>query len=109
MAPGTALIQQGAGDGDVFVVARGQASVLKDDVEVDRVGPGQLIGERAALYGLPQPATVVATDDLVAIRIPRPAHLAAQASSAEAQVLAHQVAPSYGRVHKRQGTFFSRG
>lgn len=98
VAPGTSIVRQGATDDDVYVVVRGQACVLKGDVEVGRAGPGQVIGELAALYGQPRTATVVAGDDLVVLRITGPAYLAALASSRQAEELAHQVAASYGGV-----------
>ena len=96
LAPGLPLVRQGATDDDVYVVVRGQASVVKDDVEVALAGPGRLVGDVAALYGVPRTATVVAAEDLLALRIPRSAYLAALTSSGEAEELAHQMAASYG-------------
>ena len=98
VAPGMALVEQGGTDTDVYVVVSGQASVMKDNVEVGSATRGQVIGEVAALYGVQRTATVVATEDFVVLRVPAPDYVAALASCQEAEQMAHAVADSYGTV-----------
>jgi NhaP-type Na+/H+ or K+/H+ antiporter len=64
IAPGEVLFEEGAPGRAMHVVARGALSVLKriDDQEVlvDVLGPGDIVGEMALLSASPRGATVVA-------------------------------------------------
>jgi CRP-like cAMP-binding protein/Zn-dependent protease len=59
--PGEALITQGE-PGDLFyVVASGQAEVIRDGTSVGSVGKGRYVGEVALLRNVPRTATVTAS------------------------------------------------
>jgi NhaP-type Na+/H+ or K+/H+ antiporter len=64
IAPGEVLFEEGAPARAMHVVARGALSVLKrvgdQEVLVDVLGPGDIVGEMALLSGSPRGATVVA-------------------------------------------------
>jgi CRP-like cAMP-binding protein len=61
---GTDLVVEGE-DGDaLFVILSGSAVVLRNGVEVNRVGEGSYFGELAILDGSPRSATVRAESDV---------------------------------------------
>lgn len=58
-APGAAVLTQGEQTGLLYVLVAGTVTVLKDDVEVARVGdPGAIFGDLSALLDVPHTATV---------------------------------------------------
>jgi CRP-like cAMP-binding protein len=61
---GIDLIKVGEPGDAMFVILEGEAVVLLDGVELDRVGPGAYFGEMAILDGEPRSATVVAETDV---------------------------------------------
>lgn len=65
---GTDLVVEGEVGDALFVILSGEAVVLRDGVEVNRVGEGSHFGELAILDGSPRSATVrAATDVKVAV------------------------------------------
>lgn len=60
VASGTVLIEQGQLNRHAYVVVSGALSIRIDDARVATVGPGEIVGERAALTHEPANATVVA-------------------------------------------------
>lgn len=66
---GEAVVQQGD-EGDAFyVIVSGTADVRQDDRSIASLGAGDFFGEIALIDGKPRSATVVATDDLVLLRV----------------------------------------
>jgi len=61
---GTDLVREGEPDRDLFVVTRGEASVMQEGKRLGRVGPGEFFGELAFLTGEPRMATVRALTDM---------------------------------------------
>lgn len=57
---GKALTLQGHAGRDFSVIVEGLATVIRDGVEVERLGPGTFFGEHALLRGLPRTADVIA-------------------------------------------------
>jgi CRP-like cAMP-binding protein/Zn-dependent protease len=71
ISPGQPLMEQGQ-EGDAFyAIGSGQVQVVRDDVEVGRVGPGGYVGEIALLEDIPRTATVVAYTPVRAFRLDR--------------------------------------
>lgn len=60
LAEGTVLIEQGQLNRYAYVVLSGALSVRMDDTRIATVGPGEIVGERAAITHEPANATVVA-------------------------------------------------
>jgi len=58
VAEGETLVHQGAGGTDVFLILDGMFVVEVDEVQVGEVGPGAVVGERAALESGNRTATV---------------------------------------------------
>jgi CRP-like cAMP-binding protein len=69
---GEVVIAQGAIEDHLFVVVSGRLRVERDGVVVDHVGPGQTVGELAALVPEPRSATVTAEEPVVLLRIDKP-------------------------------------
>lgn len=71
---GTVVIEEGSDSDEMYVVISGEMIVTKRtagrDVEVGRVGPGDVVGEIALLDEAPRTATVTAKGPTRAIRIP---------------------------------------
>ena len=63
------------GGGSVFVLLEGTARVEIGGRAVGRLGPGDVFGELALLDGRPRSASVVATSDIVTVRLSRTAFL----------------------------------
>src|SRR6266446_5334400 len=67
---GRTLVEKGSGSTDVFFLLEGRAEVLLysssgREVCVNTIGPGDVIGEIAALDGEPRSASVVAASDIL--------------------------------------------
>jgi CRP-like cAMP-binding protein len=60
---GQALFEQGDRGDALYVVAEGEMVVLVDGIEVNRLGPGECIGEMALLDDSPRSAAVTAGTD----------------------------------------------
>jgi CRP-like cAMP-binding protein len=58
LAPGDTLVEQGAEGDDVFVLLDGVFQVEVDGETVAEVGPGAIVGERAAVEGGARTATL---------------------------------------------------
>lgn len=61
---GTDLVREGEEGDALFVILEGEAIVVRDGIELNRVGPGASFGELAILDGEPRSATVVAHTDV---------------------------------------------
>jgi CRP-like cAMP-binding protein len=72
-APGDAVVLRGAPADSFYVVLGGGAKALKPGAR--NLGTGDYFGEMALLDGGPRSATVVATDELHVMRIPRQSFL----------------------------------
>jgi signal transduction histidine kinase len=70
----TVIIDEGSESGEMYVVVSGELSVSKHsaskDVELARIGPGEVVGEIALLDEAPRTATVTALIDSAVIRVP---------------------------------------
>ncbi len=62
--PGRMLCEQGTMGREFFVIVKGQASVRRNDREVDTLGPGQYFGEIALLDRRPRSATVTSDTEM---------------------------------------------
>ena len=67
---GRRILSQGSLADGFFLIARGRASVIRDDRHVGDLGPGEFFGEIALLEGGPRTASVVAATD-VTVRVIR--------------------------------------
>jgi signal transduction histidine kinase len=71
---GTVIIEEGSDSVEMYVVLEGEMAVTKHsadmDVELARLGPGEVVGEMALLDNSPRMATVSATEKSRLIRIP---------------------------------------
>jgi DNA-binding NtrC family response regulator len=88
-AAGSALIEEGAEGDALFALLEGGVRVCSRLGEggpcaVALRGAGELVGEMALLDDLPRSASVVAVEDVCALRIPRAAFLGSLGASAEA-------------------------
>lgn len=75
LAKGRTLVEKDSSSTDVFLLREGTAQVVLyspagREVWVNTAGPGDLIGEIAALDGLPRSSSVVALSELLAIAMP---------------------------------------
>jgi CRP-like cAMP-binding protein len=73
---GEVVFREGDGAAAFYVVASGQVKVFKESVDgreliIKIMREGDLVGEAAALAGVPYPATAQALDDAAAVEIPR--------------------------------------
>ncbi|MEA2499160.1 MAG: hypothetical protein QOH26_1565 [Actinomycetota bacterium] len=68
VAAGKTLVRQGDGGDKLFLVLNGVLAVEVDGQKVAEYGPGAILGERAALEGVPRTATLrAATDCTIAV------------------------------------------
>ncbi|MGH2727647.1 MAG: cyclic nucleotide-binding domain-containing protein, partial [Actinomycetota bacterium] len=58
---GAVIVPEGEEGLGFYLLLSGEAVVLQDGVEVNRIGSGQFFGEIALLEGTPRTASVVAT------------------------------------------------
>jgi CRP/FNR family transcriptional regulator, cyclic AMP receptor protein len=61
---GVELVREGEPGDALFVILEGEAIVLQDGVQLNRVGPGAYFGELAILDGEPRSATVAAETEV---------------------------------------------
>ena len=71
-ADGQRVLRQGLSGSALYVVLEGEAVVRRGEAVVNRVGPGEVIGEISALLGEPPSAHVVASGLLRCLVIPAP-------------------------------------
>ncbi len=69
---GQRVLRQGLSGSALYVVLEGEAVIRRGDAEVNRIGPGEVIGEISALLGEPPSADVVAVGLLRCLVIPAP-------------------------------------
>jgi CRP/FNR family transcriptional regulator, cyclic AMP receptor protein len=67
LTAGHRLMTEGARGTETLLIEDGEVSVIIDDVEVSRLGPGQVVGEMALLDRQPRSATAVALTDVTAL------------------------------------------
>lgn len=74
LEPDTVIIQEGTHSEEMYVVVEGQLIVTKrsvdKEVELARIGPGEVVGEIALLDQAPRTATVRTIEPSILIRIP---------------------------------------
>jgi CRP-like cAMP-binding protein len=70
------ILAEGDPPGDAYVIWDGHVKVVPHDRPSRVMGPGEVIGELAALHGKPRTATAVALDDAVLLTLPRDGLLA---------------------------------
>ncbi len=72
LCPGDVLVHEGDASDDVFEVVNGVLEVLRGAAEarIDTVGPGDVVGEIAALAGSLRTATIRATEAATVRRLP---------------------------------------
>ena len=68
-AVGTRLVRQGDYSTELYLIEEGTAAVVRDGQEVDRVGPGDVIGEIGVLEKTKRNADIVVTEPLLAIKV----------------------------------------
>jgi CRP-like cAMP-binding protein len=73
--PGEHLFERGCTGNDVFFVVEGSLSIVSSsatgrEVSFARVGAGEVIGEMAAVDGLPRSASVIAAEDALVAVLP---------------------------------------
>ena len=70
-APGTVLIEQGAVEAHLFAVVEGRVRVHRGAQTLVELGPGETVGELAALVPQPRSASVTVLEPLLALRVDR--------------------------------------
>lgn len=73
VTPGVTLARQGHRSHEVLVILSGDVAVLRDGVEVNRLGAGAVIGAREELAGTAHGVTLVAGAGVAALAITGPA------------------------------------
>lgn len=74
--PGDRVVTEGSKTASCYVIVEGFADVLKGEIQVATLGPGDVIGEIALLDRAPRSASVFAAGDVVVLQVSRPALLA---------------------------------
>ena len=69
LSAGAVLTRQGASGGIAYILASGQAEVLRDGRRLALLGPGDVVGELSLIDGKPRSATVKAVTDLEVLEI----------------------------------------
>lgn len=69
VAEGTAIVKQGDFANHFMAIEDGTAEVVKDDVVVSQLGPGDIFGEMGLLEKEKRSASVIATSRLKVIKI----------------------------------------
>ena len=70
-APGTVLIEAGAVEAHLFAVVAGRVRVHRGERTLLELGPGETVGELAALMPQPRSASVTVVEPLLALRVDR--------------------------------------
>jgi CRP-like cAMP-binding protein len=70
--PGERLVGVGAASHDLYLILAGSVRIERDGVDVDRVGPGGMVGELGLLYDTPRNANVIAESPLEVLCLDRP-------------------------------------
>jgi voltage-gated potassium channel len=68
---GTVIVPEGEEGLGFYLILSGEASVVRDGVQINRIGAGQFFGEIALLEGTPRTASVVANGRTVCLGILR--------------------------------------
>jgi CRP-like cAMP-binding protein len=68
-AVGTRLVRQDDFSTELYVIVEGTAAIVRDDVDLDQVGPGDVIGEIGVLEKARRNADVVVTTPMLAIKV----------------------------------------
>lgn len=71
LAPEEVLFKAGDMGDAMYVVVDGQVRVIRDRRAIARLGPGECVGEMAALDWEPRSATVIASEPTLLIRLGR--------------------------------------
>ncbi|MBL9027981.1 MAG: cyclic nucleotide-binding domain-containing protein [Myxococcales bacterium] len=69
--PGSTIVTQGEASDDLYVVAHGEVTIIKDGEPIGTLGAGKAFGELGVLDGAPRAATIRAKDAARLLRIPR--------------------------------------
>ena len=69
--PDQTILAEGDPPGDAYVIWDGRVKIWQHDRPGRVIGPGEVIGELAALHGNPRTATAMALDDTVLLTLPR--------------------------------------
>ena len=69
--PGGVIVREGESGESFVVIVRGGATVEQDGHTLNRLGPGDFLGEIALIDGGPRTATVTATEPIAALVIDR--------------------------------------
>ncbi len=70
---GEAIVRQGSPADKFFILVEGEAEVVRDEQQVDTLGPGQLFGEVAIIRDQPRSASVRALSDAKLLGLDREA------------------------------------
>ncbi len=71
-ADGQRVLRRGLSGSALYVVVEGEAAIRRGDIDLARIGPGEVIGEISALLREPPTADVVAAGLLRCLVIPAP-------------------------------------
>jgi CRP-like cAMP-binding protein len=66
---GEDIVTQGHSSGPFFLITDGEASVLVNDTEVRKIGPGDFFGEMSLIDHQPRSATIRAATDVTTLSI----------------------------------------
>jgi CRP-like cAMP-binding protein len=75
--PGTRFVNQGHYSRDAYIVVSGEATVMRDGVEIGVAGPGDAIGELSVIEPGLRTATVTARTPMVVLAMNSPQFLTA--------------------------------
>lgn len=71
--PGEVLIEEGAVEAHLFAIVEGRVRIHRDERTLAEAGPGETVGELAALVPEPRSASVTVIEPLLALRIDKDA------------------------------------
>jgi CRP/FNR family transcriptional regulator len=106
LASGEVLFREGEEAALFYVVASGRLKVFKHSAEgreliIKVMGPGDLVGEAAALAGVPYPASAQALEKAAAVQVPRADFVRALTSDPELAL--NIIAALSARLHQLSG------